>query len=196
MPVDALALATLADLKTYLAITATTNDTTMCAMIDRASAEIEAAVGVRFVAFATTEYHDGDGASADLFLDYWPIVSVGTLYDDTKQTRDWASNTIVTSTYYRAYPKEGRIRRTDAAFSAGHRNVRVDLQAGFNTVPEDVQKECIRIAAIDWMNSPAGQGRLGQSSQAMPGGQGSVTFDANAAEVSAAIVKRWKRVSI
>jgi len=196
MPVDSTALATLADLRTFLAITATTDDDMLSAMINRASWEIESAVDRIFAAFSTTAYADGDGKSATFYVPFYPLISVGTLYDDTGSPKTWDSNTVVDSDYYQVYPEEGKIVRSDAVFKRGLRNVRADVRVGMETVPYDIQKECIRLAAIDYYNSPVGQGRLGRTSEARPGGQGTTSFDVNAAQVSPALVKRYKRFSL
>lgn len=198
MPVDSTALATLADLKTFLAITATTDDDMLSAMINRASGDIESAVDRRFAAFSTTVYADGDGESATFYVpsSFFPLISVGTLYDDTGSPKTWDSNTIVDSDYYQVYPEEGKIVRTDSVFKRGRRNVRADVRVGMETVPYDIQKECIRLAAIDFYNSPVGQGRLGRTSEARPGGQGTTSFDVNAAQVSPSLVKRYRRFAL
>ena len=197
MPVSSTALSTLADLKAYLGVTATTNDTIMCDMIDRASVEIEEACGGRrFVAASYDEYHDGDGRHGAVYLNQYPIISTGTVRDDTQRPPTWDSATVVSSDYITTYEDEGKIVRTDAPFQKGIENVRIQYQAGFNTVPLDIQKECVRLAAVDWFNSPAGKGRLGRSSEALPGNQGTNAFDVNAAKVSVAIVKRYGRLAV
>lgn len=81
-----MALATLADLKTYLSITGTTEDARLTMMLNAAMANvIKACSGWQFEQSTFTEYYRPDGTT--LILKRRPVKSLTSVYEDT--TANW-----------------------------------------------------------------------------------------------------------
>lgn len=75
MAIDTYALTTLAELKTYMGISASTWDTVLENLIDSASARVEAYIGRRIKSRTWIEHIDPDGSST-IRLKQWPVTSV------------------------------------------------------------------------------------------------------------------------
>ena len=100
--------------------------------------------------FANEDY-DGNGSDT-LQLKNYPINSIDSIYLDTD--RNFGATTLIASTDLIIYAEEGKVRRKGitimideetgkiirtSCFSAGRKNVRVNYNAGYVTVPEDIK---------------------------------------------------------
>ena len=85
----------------------------------------------------TGELQDGDGSSF-IQLNYWPIISITSLYADVNRT--FGSETLIASTDYEIYRNNsnnpisnaGQIRYLEGNFAGGASNVKATYTAGFS----------------------------------------------------------------
>lgn len=154
-------LATLADLKTYLGLSAVSSaDTELQRMLDMASTTAENFVGRSFASATYTERRNGwgfgkanninqgcsdygnDSGSDMMRVHQWPITAItsvtisGTVISagDGVSTGYWFENDTI-------YLLDGQV------FTRGRKNVIVVYTAGYTTIPADVVHAVIEIAA-------------------------------------------------
>ena len=78
----------------------------------------------------SNERHDG-GDSDKLLTDYFPLISVTSLYDDV--SRDFETSSLVTTDNYDISDSDaGIIRRNDQRFTRGRANVQISYVAGYS----------------------------------------------------------------
>ena len=90
-----------------------------------------------------TEYYDGDDGKY-LFVYNTPIVSVASLYDDIEW--DYGSDTLVDSDNYKIVDSRYIVRK-DAVFNKYDQNIKITYNAGFATIPADLNGVCIEEVA-------------------------------------------------
>jgi len=179
MAVWTYALCALADLESYLNLSATTPPNTFLEkFVDRASQQIESFCRrkMRKRTYADERY-DGDGMSPVLIMREYPIVSVTSLYDDTG--RDFEASSLVDSDDYEIGADAGTVTRTDSAFAKGTANIKITYEAGYEDDDPrlyDLTMACVMLAARYYFQSPAGKGRQGVKTERLAGGQGDVSF--------------------
>lgn len=89
-------------------------------------------IGFKYTTVTNSEFHDGKGYS-EINTDYYPIISITALYDDT--TRAWGSGQLIdTDDYEIEDAAAGIVRRFDDVFTDDKSNVRVDYVAGYSTM--------------------------------------------------------------
>lgn len=131
-------------------------------LIAQCSRFIEEHCRRRFKKAQYTEVYDGDGTPT-LFLDNYPVISVSGLSIDS---------VAYDSSDYVVY-SEGRIRLVDGSvFTRGDQNVQVTYEAGYESVPEDVEMCCVELVAAKFKQIDSD--RIGISSQSF--GDQSVSF--------------------
>lgn len=162
-------LCELADVKTYLGITDTSEDTLLGALIDSASQAIERYCRRKFKQETLTEYHDGMEVGK-LALRRAPINSITTIHDDTD--REYGSGTLVDSDNYTYYAQSGIVVFDgDIVMQDGNKNVKVVYSGGFGAttaaLPEDLQLACQILTAALWTR--AKQGAAGIESETTEG---------------------------
>lgn len=154
-------LATLAQLKEYLAVTDTTDDALLTRLLDVCATSIEKWCSRTFAPADYSLTLDGNGRTR-IVVDQWPIVSIASLTID--------GNTIPASTgpKVNGYTFSGyRIDLRGYQFEVGAQNVEVSFRAGYTTVPSDVTQACIKLAALRYRE----RDRLGVSSKGIAGEQ-------------------------
>lgn len=171
MSVGTYALTTLAAVNSYLKITADGGDRDAFIedLIDRVTAQCEQYTGRKLKA---RDYHydsadsdyDPDNAILDgngeqyLFTPQWPInsVSILTIGDTTITEREsWDE------TGYVIYKDQGRIYLAGYTFTEGIKNIFLAYNAGYTTIPEDLEQSVIQQVAMAYKESDQGHGRLG-----------------------------------
>ena len=166
-------LTSTANVKTYMGISGTDDDTLIGQLVSRASNAIENFCNRIFASTAYTEYHDGDGC-ARIILDHRPIISVTTIHDDLDRT--FAASSLIAASDYITRDDEGIVEwlsgnatfpSTAAYFYDGQLNVKVVYTAGYATIPDAVEQACIMMVAA--MYNRGKQGADGIDSDAHAG---------------------------
>lgn len=136
------ALATLANLKSYLGITGVNLDAELTLLLAAASATAEQVMGRQVTPGARTERRHGNGRDM-LQLRDEPILSVASLTIDGIPVLNADSNNGVGYLFDRStlYLVGGQ------CFTLGRLNVVVTYDAGYSTVPADLAHAVIEIAA-------------------------------------------------
>lgn len=147
-------LTTLANLRAYLKkqTADTTDDTLLESIISRVSANIEKRCNRSFIAAAVTEYHKGNGTS-ELLVRQPPVNSVTSIHIDSD--RAWTSDTAVESDdIIISDDVSGLIILDDDIFDKEDiENVRVIYNGGFTTIPADLERNCLRLCACDYLEA-------------------------------------------
>ena len=123
-------IATVAEIKTSLGITDTTDDTLLTEWIEGVQGKFDIECGRRFLyAASETEYFDG-GVHA-LYVRRYPIASITSIHVDSDQ--GWASDSLLASTDYRVVAVRGRIHYAygSTQWPEGIQNIRVIYAGGF-----------------------------------------------------------------
>ena len=124
------ALVTLADVKTYLQITHTDDDTLLNLLIGYVSDAAENMAGVFFSSTAVTRAFDGGELNIMLKS---PIISI------TSVTDDGGAGSIVAATLYDFDPVTGELYlKSGLKWTAGRREFQVIYQSGYSAVPASV----------------------------------------------------------
>lgn len=132
-----MALTTVANFKTFIGDSSSTNDTVYGNIIDSVSAFVENYCNRTFDSTTyTNEVYDGTG-TIYLRLKNYPITTFTRLQERARwdNTDDW--ETISSQNYYYD-TNEGVITKT-SNFSMGKQNYRVTYVAGYSTIPADLQ---------------------------------------------------------
>jgi len=147
MAVDsANALCSLANAKLYVGIADDdiNYDSHLESYIDAASWFLNSGTKRKLLARALTEYYDGDGSNI-LFANQRPINSVTTLHSDAN--RAFGSTTLIDSDNYQVYVDEGYIIVTGSSFAVGERVLKLVYNAGYSTVPNDLEQAALELTA-------------------------------------------------
>ena len=157
-------LITTAELKEYLAIAGTGQDTALGGVITRETAAIETYLDRDLVTRgAITEYHLGAFSHAegvelghDIYLRQWPIITVTSVHEGS---RTYDATTLLAVTDYVANLAGGRLTRVAGAtgdpevWTSAYRGIRVVYTAGYATtsvVPSAIKDICLRLCALEW----------------------------------------------
>jgi len=178
MAVGTYALTSLANLKTYLNISGTTNNTFMETLVDRATALMEEYTRRNLKARdysydSDSEDYDKDNAVMDgndrdvLILPQRPVNSLTTLRVN-EQAIDESTGVYVCG--WMIDKARGMVRLRCYLFTKGMDNIELAYNAGYSTVPDDLEQACIEQAAWMYKQSPVGQGLLGVSSRSLQDG--------------------------
>jgi hypothetical protein len=165
-----MAIATLADLKTHMGITASDQDaklTVILSGVERWLKDAAKAAGIALEKETVTEDLDGEGAGR-LFLRYRPVISVTTVYESDSQVFD--ATTEVAAADFRLYKEIGMLKRENGAWLDEAQGVRVIYEAGYATPPETAKLGILVFAA--YLAGQAGkegfsQERLGEYAYAL-----------------------------
>lgn len=159
MAQDVSQFTTLANLKEYLGITETGDDTFLQHIINRVSKKIENSYCNRkFAAQDWTEYYKGDGTNR-LLLRQYPINQIYSIYDDVD--RQWPSSSAKDiSAVAISYQTSGLIQLVGDIFINADlwsfyqlENIKITYNAGFATIPEDLEEACIKYCAVEYAKS-------------------------------------------
>jgi hypothetical protein len=142
-------------LKRYLGIDAA--DATQDALLDQllayASERIESHCRRRFASEEVTEYHDGPGTN-ELILLRRPVSGTPEVYVDSD--REFPDSSEVPASELAVYPETGLLVRVASPFPRGVLNVKVVYTAGYETVPDDLEAACVKLAAAWYAHARSG----------------------------------------
>ncbi len=180
-----MALTTLDNLKGYLGITSTTDDVLLGRMIESASDFVES---VTDRTFALTSYNtvlDGIGGTR-LLLPNYPIVSVSSLTIDGRSIPAAASSQ---GSGYLFNSFKLTLCGGQYAFCRGQSNVVVAYQAGYATIPADIEQATIEMISLRYKE----RDRIGMISKSI-GGE-TVAYSQKDMPASAStVLKKYARV--
>ncbi len=144
----AIALVALQDVKDFLTISGSTEDSKLTYLINEVSRWIASFCGRNFVSTTYTEYYDGTGTD-ELMLKNYPIISVTSLHDDP--ARVFGSNVAKSvAADVLVYKNTGTLKlwNKEGAFQVGVANVKVVYVAGYAPIPAEIQMACKRLIAV------------------------------------------------
>lgn len=158
-------LITASELKEFIPLSGTSQDTPLGNVIIRATADIETYLDRLLVTRGDiTEYHLSGEAYAqrvilgpDLYMRQWPIISVTTIHESGSRVAD--ATTLLDAASYVVNKAAGRITRVGGstsgpeAWTTAYRGVKVVYAAGYaNTaaVPGDIKDAALRLCALTW----------------------------------------------
>lgn len=178
-----MALTSLANVKEFLRITDTNDDTFLTNLISRVEKEVKEYCQRDFEAADYMEYYDGDGTDT-LLVDNYPINSVSELYDDPD--REFGTDTLIDSSDYIIYSEEGKIVLDGSTFSKGNKNIKIVYNAGYTTIPADLEQAVIKLVAAEYLE--------GQGSVNAVEGEGQQTRPQRLREQAYRILDRYRRI--
>lgn len=173
---------TLAELKTYLGISDSSQDVKLQLILDSLCTWLHEefkSYGILLEETVLTEFHDGDHLD-HLIANFRPIVSVASIHVSQQQIFD--ATTLVPATDYRIYNSTGIIRLINTAasflffpgltqqaglsvFGKGVQNIRLVYTAGFSTFPADVKMAVMTVVGKFRSVSGVGGGGAAFSSE-------------------------------
>jgi hypothetical protein len=165
-----MALTTLANVKAWLEMdmAVTAQDAVITRLIDSCSVYIESWLSRKIAQAVYTEAYDGKGSNAITLAEY-PITAL------TSVSIDGVAQVIVPNTEFNtvgARYHERQLVINGKVFSRGRGNVLVTYQAGYATVPADIEQACIELVSLRLKN--ARKANLGIQSKTLAGE--SITF--------------------
>jgi len=149
-------LTTRANVKEFIDGKTDTNDDALIDnLIVRMSKEIKTFCRWEIVDDDRTEYYDGDGTDT-LLLDQLEVNSIASLYDDSD--RAFGSSTEITSSDYiftasSKMAKQGILKLDGLNFTEGVQNIKITYNAGYATIPPDVEEACILLVFAELMGA-------------------------------------------
>lgn len=192
MALNANALTSLAFAKSYLKIPVaeTSQDTIVEFWINAASDEIESSTNRKLKAQALTEYQHGRRNNICV-LKEWPINAITSLaIDETAQFTDPA--TVLTSTEYVIGDDLNSVVLINRTFPNGFNNIKVVYNAGYSTVPKDLENACLWL--ISYYHKMRDSGDIGRTSKGK--GDESITILQEAPKMVTDAILRHKRMEI
>lgn len=188
------AIISLSDLKEYLSIGGTTQDSFLEKRINSATNYIENYTNRYWRAREITEVHDVCDTSR-VMLDYFPILEVSSVeYWENGAWHNVITNPSDTlADQLMIYLSWFRLR--DYSFSKGWSMIKVTYIAGYQDIPEDIQHACTLQAAMDYRKSKLSDDRLGKRSGSVTGASGvSDTFSFTEPKEIEEILNRHRRI--
>ena len=145
-------LTTLASLKAYLGITDSAKDALLQSLITGASAAVEALIGRPLLSASYTEKVDGNG-KARMMFPHFPVTAVASVKVNGVAVSAAPANNF-TSPGYRF--DETMLILQGSRFDAGFRNIELTYNAGYATIPADIQMAVNKIVGgkyreRDWL---------------------------------------------
>ncbi len=151
-----MAIITATDLKSYLEIIGTGQDTLLGNIATRANSLIQAFLNRNIEAADYTEKHDG--GDNFIIVKNPPINSISSLTDN---------GTAVSTSDYVYYSDSGIVKLKNKYFTNLLQGVEISYNGGFSTVPDVIVEATLEIGAIIYKETDAGEGRLGKGSLSM-----------------------------
>jgi hypothetical protein len=166
-------LTTLANLKEWLALTNTTaSDSLLSRLISAASAQIEKLTSRSFTLATYVETRNGMGGYRMILLNQ-PIVAIGSLMINGAPIPQ-RPNLSSYSPGLGGYTfDQACVYLSGCSFCPGAQNVVITYDAGYSTVPADIEQACIALCG-NWFRY---KDRIGKSSEGIEGQ--SISFSAN-----------------
>jgi len=169
MALDANALVTLADQKTYLNISDSNSDSILEILINSVSTLINVYCERTLIETTYTDlYLDGNGEK-EIQLPNWPVASITSLAEDETSLTEGLDEDYLLYTSDRA----AYLWRYGDGWVDMHKGILITYVAGYSTVPKDLQLACFKQVAFEfhkWKNKD-----WGESSRSMADGSISVT---------------------
>ena len=149
---DATELLSLANLKSYLQITGSTQDTILTSIKDAVESWVKQYVDRDLIVTSYTEYHDGDG-SGSLKLRNYPITTITSIYADP--ARLFAAATLIPSTDIITSVTQndniGLVELYSYRFLTGVKSIKVAYSAGYSTIPDRLAHAVKLLCAREFM---------------------------------------------
>lgn len=155
--------ASAAQVRSYLGVTATTDDTRIQALVDACAQFIETYTNRSYEEAEYTETIDGTGKD-EVMLGNYPVTSVSFVSIDGKSVGPVPTpNDFVTTGFM--FDSGGVILQGGKLFSKGRRNVVISYTAGFAQIPADLVQAVVETAALKYKQGP----QTGLSSKGLAG---------------------------
>ena len=182
-------LTTLARVKRFLGITATTHDTILSELITSVSDDFRSECGRDFTLVAySDEPISGDGFTTSLWVRHYPIRPEPALVLED------AEGAVISSALYRVAQDEG-ILIGDAAWVRGENNYQATYLAGYDPIPGDIVEAATAQVAHVFAQSQPGGGRHGLTSVSQGASQDAQSFIPGAhAPQYARALRRYRRL--
>jgi hypothetical protein len=178
------AITTLAKVKTYLGITGTSDDVLLEMLIDNSSIYIENYCSRVFYKQEYEDIFNGDDFDDYVFIKNYPLIEVSKvekLVDDV-----WVE---IGETGYSVDLENGVIY-FDVAIPSGVNNIKVYYEAGYTTIPLDLQLICMKMVAKLYNKRKS----EGVSTEGL--GQSSITWEDFLSKEIIDILTRYKNYKI
>ena len=161
------ALVELADVKRWLALTATDQDNFLQQAINDWSGAIESRLG-RVIVSATHTDERHHGGKLAIILRHIPVASIAEITVD---------GTLIDADDYTFDPDSGIIRMASGhRFCGGPGSVLVTYVAGYETIPGDIVQALKQLVALEfYLSGASGRKALAKRGESMAGG--SVTYE-------------------
>lgn len=186
-------LIALADLKTFMNVEAsdTTFDDTYTLLINAVSKWFNNKTNRLLKARDNTEYYDGDGTTK-LFTDNYPINSTSaTIAVYIDQEWLWPDSDKVDQSDILIRSEEGVIIIKDQVFTEGTQNIKVVYNAGYSSIPFDLQEACLLMCKL--LDKRKDQDGAGLSTISLSNNQATYMLDKVAPEFVLDVVKTYWR---
>lgn len=157
-------LATLDNIKSYLAIANEADDDLLTRLLAAATALIVQFIDRDPISQVYSRVYDGSGTARQV-LSYYPVTAVSAVsINDVAQSA--AANTTATGYRFDKFS----VFLNYGSFTRGTQNIAVTYTAGYTTIPADLVQACIDIAAEAYRR----RNRVGETTKAI--GQGNTSF--------------------
>jgi hypothetical protein len=167
MALDPYALTTLANVKSHLNITVATQDAKLERMINAASLKIEQFLDRKILKRSYTEYQDGR-LNDRIVLRHWPCDKPTELWSDASGLFADSSNQIDANDFVlEGDPAIGVVLLNGLVFPRSNKSIKIVYQAGYDTVPYDIEEACI--LSVEFMYDMSADRRIGVKSKGKNG---------------------------
>lgn len=183
------ALTTIAKAKTHLGISGTDDDTLLERIVNYATDFIESYCDRRFDKTTySNELYDGDDFDYWLYLKNLPITTLTKIEQNNGTTDEPDWDELDEGDDYEKYLTEGKIYIYDRV--TGKRNYRVNYEAGYTTIPYDLEMLCIRLVARIYEKRKS-EGRSAESL-----GPANISWESFIKEEDKMTLNKYKKVNI
>jgi hypothetical protein len=155
MALSTYALVTLPELRGYMDVQGTTQDTALEDSINRATTWLEEQTSRKFITRGEVgEYHTVRPDEHTIRLGEWPIISVTSVHESTDSPRAYDADSLLTAnTEYQLIAESGLIRRLSSSeltwWARGYRAIKVLYHYGYANeaaIPADLKLLCLFVA--------------------------------------------------
>lgn len=196
------ALTSLAQVKQYLGLGATTHDALLEGLIEAVSAQFNAFCGRKLMARDYSHLSDDAAFDPDnallsgsgypeLLLPQYPVISLSSL---VVEGRDIPAS-VDGGVGWLLDGGAGVLSLVGMVFPRGGHNLGVVYRAGFGAAPADLAQAAVEQSAVRFQESAAGQGRLGVSARTLADGSVSYHSGALLPQVKA-VLERYRNRSL
>jgi uncharacterized phiE125 gp8 family phage protein len=152
-------LVSLANVKSWLAITATTDDTLLTRLVTAVSQFIQTWINRDLASQAYSEIRNGHGGTVMSFRDF-PVTAVSSVVIDGNSI-PLAPDTV--SLGYRF--TETSLILQGYVFTRGAANVQISYTAGYASIPTEIEQACIELVSLRYRE----RDRIGHASKSLAG---------------------------